>query len=63
MTSDLDIYRAAKLLIDQHGQNAAFRAARRADALLKAGDLDGAAIWRRVVKAIHELTGTEGTRH
>jgi hypothetical protein len=34
-----------------------------ADRLQDAGDLDGAATWRRIVKAIHELTGTEGTRH
>ena len=63
MLDDLDIFRAAKLLMDKHGQDAAFHAAQRADALLEAGDLDGAATWRRIVKAIHELTGTEGTRH
>ena len=37
MTSDLDIYRSAKLLIDQHGGDAARRATMRADALLEAG--------------------------
>jgi hypothetical protein len=33
--SDLDIYRAAKLLIDQHGADAAVNAAGRADLLLE----------------------------
>ncbi len=39
MISDLDIYRAAKLLIDQHGENAPIRAAEQADELLEPGDL------------------------
>ena len=41
MTSDLDIYRAAKLLIDQHGEKAAMTAADRADLLFENGDLEG----------------------
>ncbi len=65
MTSDLDIYRAAKLVMDQHGQDAAFHAAQRADAVLDAGDLDGAATWRRVLDAIKQLQGVTpaGTVH
>ena len=34
MTADIDIYRAAKLFIDQHGDLAALQAAMRTDALL-----------------------------
>ncbi len=41
MTSDLDIYRAANLLVKQHGQDAPIHAAMRADAMLDNGDLDG----------------------
>jgi len=41
---ELDIYRAAKLLIDQHGQEAPIRAAERADELLEAGDTEGALV-------------------
>jgi hypothetical protein len=52
---DLDIYRAAKLLIDQHDQEAPIRAAERADDLLEAGDIEGAAIWRAILGAIEEL--------
>ncbi len=58
MTSDLDIYRTAKLLVDKHGAEAPIHAAMRADAMLKRGDMDGAAMWRRVIKAIEELLAT-----
>ncbi len=44
MTSDLDIYRSAKLLIDQHGEDAPIFAAQQADRCLEAGDLDGKAV-------------------
>ena len=59
MTSDLDIYRTANVLIREHGDKAGIHAAMRADELLEAGDLDGAATWRRVIKAIEELASTE----
>jgi len=52
---DPDIFRAAKLLIDQHGEDAPIRAAQRADQLLVGGDLDGATVWRRILEAIEEL--------
>ena len=40
--SDSDIFRAAKLLTDQHGDDAAIRAAQRAYALQDEGSVDGA---------------------
>jgi hypothetical protein len=55
MIEDPDIWRAAKLLIDQHGEDAALRAAQRADVLLEDGDLDGNTVWRRILLAIGEL--------
>ncbi len=55
MPDDLDIYRSAKLLIDQHGEDAPIHAAMQADKRMKAGDLDGCAIWKRVIRAIKEL--------
>ncbi len=30
----------------------------RADAMLEAGDLDGVATWRRMLRAVEELQGT-----
>ncbi len=50
MIDDPDIFRAATLLIDQHGIDAPIRAAQRADKLLDDGDMDGAAVWRRIFK-------------
>ena len=55
MIDDPDIFRAAKLMIDQHGIDAPIRAAQRADKLLDDGDMDGAAVWRRILAAIDEL--------
>ncbi len=46
MIPDLDIYRTANLLIQQHGQDAPIHAAMRAGKLLEAGDLDGYATGR-----------------
>ncbi len=56
---DIDLYRAANLYIDQHGDQAALQAAMRADALLSAGDMDGAATWRKIIKAIEAMQVTE----
>ena len=42
VTTDIDIWRAAKLLIDQHGNAAAIEAVKRADALAAQGDAAGA---------------------
>ena len=39
MTSDLDIFRSASVLIRQHGAGAALAAAQRADALLERGEV------------------------
>jgi hypothetical protein len=55
MTSDLDIYRAAKLIMDQHGDEAALYATNRADQLLDEGDTLGSAIWRRIAGALEEV--------
>ena len=55
MIPDIDIYRSAKLLIDEHGEDAPIQAAMKADELLEDGDLDGQATWRRIFYAIKEL--------
>ena len=59
MTSDLDIYRTANELIKQHGEDAPIHAAMRADELLDAGDMDGQAVWKRIITAIEELQSKE----
>ena len=48
----IDIYRSAKLLIDRYGEDATLEAAARADDLFDEGDLDGAKIWRAILRVI-----------
>jgi hypothetical protein len=47
------VFRAAKLLIDRHGADAGLRAAERA--VEHKSDMEGAGLWRRILKAIEEL--------
>ncbi len=55
MTSEIDIYRTANVLIREHGEDAALEAAQRADALLEKGCLDGQRVWKRVLAAVKEI--------
>ena len=52
MIPDLDIYRSANLLVQQHGQDAPIEAA------MRAGDLDGYAVWKRILRAVKEMGNT-----
>ena len=54
MISDPDIWRAAQLMIKRHGEDAAIATAQRADELFNENDLDGAAVWKRIL-AVEEL--------
>ncbi len=51
MIPDLDIYRSANLLVQQHSEDAPIEAAMRADAMLDKGDLDGYAVWKRALSS------------
>ncbi len=62
MTSELDIYRSANELINQHGEEAPIEAAMRADELMEAGDMEGEAVWLRIGRAIEELRQREPQR-
>ncbi len=55
MPDEIDIYRSARLLIDQHGEDAPIFAAMQADKCLEGGNLDGKAVWMGVIRAIKEL--------
>ena len=55
MVSELDIFRAANLLIRQHGAEAEIEAARKADLMLDRGDMEGRGVWLRIKRAIVEL--------
>ncbi len=63
MIPDLDTYRSAQLLVTRHGEDAPIHAAMRADAMLEKGDLDGYAVWKRILRAVEELQEVKpGTR-
>ncbi len=57
--ADIDIYRSANELIEKHGNDAPIEAAMRADELLENGDVEGKAVWIRIVKAVEELLSKE----
>ncbi len=59
MTSDLDIYRTANVLVKHYGKDAALEAAQRADAMLEKGCLDGQRVWKRVLAAVMEIQREE----
>lgn len=57
MTPDLDVARAANLLIGRHGADAAIFASQRANAMLDRGDRYGQGVWLRIRSAIVALQG------
>ena len=59
MTSDLDIYRTANVLVKHYGEDAAIEAAQHADAMLEKGCLDGQRVWKRVLAAVKEIQRQE----
>jgi hypothetical protein len=52
------IWRAATLLIGQHGEDAEVVAAQRSDELWEREDHEGRAVWLRIKRAIVELQAT-----
>ena len=58
-TTTKDIYRLAQVLLERHGDDAVFIAAKIADELGDTGDSDGHAAWKRVVKAVIDLIDDE----
>ncbi len=58
VTNDIDVWRAAKLLVDRYGDGATAEAMKRADALAAQGDAEGKVAWLRIFEAIEELQST-----
>lgn len=58
-----DSFRSAQLYVEQYRADASVHAAMGVDALTEAGDVQGLATWKRVLRPIEEMQGTEGTRH
>ena len=59
MTSDLDILRSAKLLIDQHGDEAPSVIATMLREFTDLEDSEATAVWLRIRKAAEELLAQE----
>jgi len=55
MIPDLDVYRAAHLLLERHGADAEIVAAQRVDEMTERQDYEGRYIWMMVKRAIVEL--------
>ena len=52
---DIDIFRAAAAFIKQHGYDAQLLAIKKTTKMLDAGDVDGYAVWKRIVDAIKDM--------
>ena len=52
---EIDIWRAANLMLKRYGEKALEEAALRADELTEGGDHRSAATWRRITDAIRQL--------
>jgi hypothetical protein len=60
MISELDIWRAANLLIRRHGADAELESARFHDLMLDSGDDEGRLVWARIGRAIEGAAGAAG---
>jgi hypothetical protein len=58
---EIDIWRAALLMLKRFGDNAHKESATRADSLETEGDHDGAATWRRITDAVKQLANPTPT--
>jgi hypothetical protein len=57
--SEIEIYRAANLLIERHGTDAAVEAGRLVDLMLGRGDMEGRQVWLRIRRAIVQLQAVQ----
>jgi hypothetical protein len=55
---EIDIWRAAQLMLKRYGEQALEESAARATELRLAGDDDGAATWHRIMEAVTQLANT-----
>jgi hypothetical protein len=55
---EIDIWRAAQLMLKRYGDQARKESAARATELTLAGDDEGAATWHRIMEAVTQLANT-----
>jgi hypothetical protein len=62
---EIDIWRAATLMLKRYGEKALEQSSTRADELAAEGDHDGAVTWRRIADAVVQLANntTPGPPH
>jgi hypothetical protein len=58
---EIDIWRAANLMLKRYGEKALKESTARADELESRGDYDGAATWRRITVAVGHLENKTST--
>ena len=58
MIPEIDIWRAAILMLKHYGDKALEQSATRADELAADDDHDGADTWRRITSAVEQLANT-----
>lgn len=58
MVTDIDIYRSAKVLVNQHGDGAGFEAMVRKQEMIDKNDLEGARVWQRIERAAMWMTSS-----
>jgi hypothetical protein len=56
MVVDIDIWRAANMLLRDHGYDAPIIAAQRCHKFAQDGDLAGLRVWKRIMDAIEQLS-------
>ena len=56
---EIEIYRAANLLIERHGNDAVVEAGRLVDLMLDRGDLEGRQVWLRIRSAVLQLQAVQ----
>ncbi len=59
MVTELDIWRSANLLVQQHGDLADLEAAQRADAMLEQDNTAGRRVWLDILEKVKELRRVE----
>jgi hypothetical protein len=55
---EIDIWRAAQLMLKRYGDKALEESAAWIDELVAAGDDNGATVWRRITDAVAQLANT-----
>ena len=58
MIPEIDIWRAASLMLKRYGEKALEESTARADELAAQDDYNGAVVWRRIIDAVGQLANT-----